>query len=124
MRRRTHPPANYKSRPEAPGHVRSVGLARSMSKLAYCSRAQAAELIAAGRVRLNGAVRRNAEAPVTLGQDKIEVDGREIRAAEKAYWMLNKPRGVVTTASDEKGRTTLYDCTVYDRVGKGGGWAG
>ncbi|HXN54157.1 MAG TPA: pseudouridine synthase [Candidatus Acidoferrum sp.] len=88
-----------------------------MSKLAYCSRAQAAELIAAGRVRLNGAVRRNAEAPVTLGQDKIEVDGREIRAAEKAYWMLNKPRGVVTTASDEKGRET-----VYAYVGDDGGW--
>jgi len=117
MRRRTHPPANYKSRPEAPGHVRSVGLARSISKLGYCSRAQAAELIAAGRVRLNGAVRRNAEAPVTLGQDKIEVDGREIRAAEKAYWMLNKPRGVVTTASDEKGRET-----VYAYVGDDGGW--
>ena len=52
-----------------------------------------------------------------LGQDKIEVDGREIRAAEKAYWMLNKPRGVVTTASDEKGRAT-----VYDFVAEGRGW--
>ena len=70
--------------------------------MGYCSRAQAADLISAGRVRLNGAVRRNAETPARLGQDKIEVDGREIRAAEKAYWMLNKPRGVVTTASDEK----------------------
>lgn len=52
-----------------------------------------------------------------LGQDKIEVDGREIRAAERAYWMLNKPRGVVTTASDEKGRET-----VYDYMGEGRGW--
>jgi 23S rRNA pseudouridine2605 synthase len=85
--------------------------------MGYCSRTQATELIAAGRVRLNGAMRRNAEAPVRLGQDKIEVDGREIRAAEKAYWMLNKPRGVVTTASDEKGRAT-----VYDLIGEGEGW--
>jgi 23S rRNA pseudouridine2605 synthase len=54
---------------------------------------------------------------VRLGQDKIEVDGREIRGAEKAYWMLNKPRGVVTTASDEKGRATVYDC-----LGEGGSW--
>ena len=60
-------------------------------------------------MRLNGATQRDAEAPVRLGQDKIEVDGRQIRAAEKAYWMLNKPRGVVTTTSDEKGRRTVYD---------------
>jgi 23S rRNA pseudouridine2605 synthase len=82
--------------------------------MGHCSRSQAARLIAAGRVRLNGVVRRSAEAPVRLRQDKIEVDGREIRAAEKTYWMLNKPRGVVTTASDEKGRATVYDC-----MGKG-----
>ncbi len=85
--------------------------------MGYCSRAQAADLISAGRVRLNGVVRRNAETPARPGQDKIEVDGQEIRAAEKAYWMLNKPRGVVTTASDEKGRET-----VYDFVGEGRGW--
>jgi 23S rRNA pseudouridine2605 synthase len=68
-------------------------------------------------VRLNGMVRRNAETPARPGHDKIEVDGREVRAAEKAYWMLNKPRGVVTTASDEKGRET-----VYDYIGEGRGW--
>jgi 23S rRNA pseudouridine2605 synthase len=85
--------------------------------MGYCSRAQASELIAAGRVRLNGALRRNAETAVRLKQDKIEVDGREIGAAEKSYWMLNKPRGVVTTASDEKGRET-----VYDYIGGGREW--
>jgi 23S rRNA pseudouridine2605 synthase len=93
-----------------------------MSKMGYCSRAQAAELIAAGRVRLDGAVRRNVEAPVRFGQDKIEVDGREIRAAEKSYWMLNKPRGVVTTASDEKGRETVYNFIRKDGVMGAGEW--
>ncbi len=89
--------------------------------MGYCSRARAGELILAGRVRLNGAIQRNAEAPVRLGQDKIVVDGQEIRAAEKAYWMLNKPRGVVTTASDEKGRQTVY-AYVAPSGSDGGNW--
>jgi 23S rRNA pseudouridine2605 synthase len=80
-----------------------------MSKLGYCSRSQASTLIAARRVRVNGALVTNAEAPVRLERDKIEVDGQAVRLAEKEYWMLNKPRGVVTTASDEKGRATVYD---------------
>jgi 23S rRNA pseudouridine2605 synthase len=92
-------------------------LARAISKMGYCSRAQAAKLAAAGRVRLNSVVQRDAEAPVRLGQDRIEVDGREIHTAEKTYWMMNKPRGVVTTASDEKGRET-----VYDYMGERGKW--
>ena len=60
-------------------------------------------------MRLNGAVPRNPETPVRIGRDQIAVDGREVRATEKVYWMLNKPRGVVTTASDEQGRETVYD---------------
>lgn len=85
-----------------------TGLARTMSKLGYCSRAEAARLIRAGKVRLNGALRRDPETPVHTGQDRIEVDGRVLDAAKKIYLALNKPRGVVTTASDEKGRTTVY----------------
>lgn len=84
-------------------------MARALSKLGYCSREQAARLIRAGRVRLNGAVRRDPETPVALSHDRIEIDGCELRPAAKVYFMLNKPRGVVTTASDERGRETVYD---------------
>ena len=88
--------------------ARKIGLARALSKLGYCSRSRAAELISAGRVGLNGAVRRDSEVPVRLGQDRIVVDGQAIEEQKKIYLMMNKPRGVVTTASDEKGRETVY----------------
>jgi 23S rRNA pseudouridine2605 synthase len=87
---------------------RKVGLARALSKLGYCSRSQATKHIREGRVRLNGATRRDPEAPVHLGRDRIEVDGHIVSAESRIYLMLNKPRGVVTTASDEKGRDTVY----------------
>ena len=87
---------------------RKIGLARALSKLGYCSRSQAAQMIRLGRVRLNGAVRRNPETPVRLGQDRIVVDGSKIDPGQKIYLMMNKPHGLVTTASDEKGRETVY----------------
>ncbi len=43
-----------------------------------------------------------------LGKDRIEVDGAVVVRAEKVYWMMNKPRSMVTTADDEKGRETVY----------------
>jgi 23S rRNA pseudouridine2605 synthase len=45
-----------------------------------------------------------------VDRDRIEVDHRIVGAEAKVYLMLNKPRGVVTTASDEKGRDTVYSC--------------
>ena len=90
------------------GKERRVGLARALSKLGYCSRAQATKLIRAGQVRLNGSNPHDPETPVRLGKDRIEVDGESIKTTKKAYLVLNKPRGAVTTASDEKGRETVY----------------
>ena len=60
------------------------------------------------RVALNGRCVRDPETPVDLARDRIRLDGRELRAAERVYLMLNKPRGYVTTARDEQGRETVY----------------
>ena len=76
--------------------------------MGFCSRAQAALLIRAGRVHLNGTLRRDPETPTRLGKDRIEVDGQAVVAREKVYLVMNKPRGIVTTAADEKGRDTVY----------------
>src|SRR6266446_2533069 len=87
---------------------KKVELARALSKLGYCSRSRAAELIVAGRVKLNGAVRRDPQTPVRLGKDRIEIEGQPIEGSSRIYLALNKPRGVVTTAADEKNRETAY----------------
>jgi len=57
---------------------------------------------------VNGRFWRDPEAPVSGKKNEIAVDGKVIEPVEKLYLMMNKPRGAVTTASDEKGRETVY----------------
>jgi 23S rRNA pseudouridine2605 synthase len=87
-----------------------TGLARALSKLGHCSRSEGTALIRAGHVSLNGRICRNPEQPVILGQDTILVKEAPLSAAAPLYLMLNKPRGLVTTAQDEAGRETVYQC--------------
>ena len=87
-----------------------TGLARALSKLGFCSRSQAVVAIPSGKVSLNGRVCRDPEKPVLLDRDQITVAGQSIQQPEHRYLMLNKPRGLVTTASDEKGRDTVFSC--------------
>ena len=90
------------------GVRRKIGLARVLSKLGYCSRSHAAELVRAGRVSVNGKISRDPERPVLEKRDQVAVDSEAIQERGKIYLMMNKPRGVVTTAADEKGRPTVY----------------
>ena len=69
-----------------------------------CSRRQAEKWIEEGRVRVNGNTAHLGDTADTA-EDVIEVDGKRLpKAVKKVYLMLNKPRGYVTTLSDEKGR--------------------
>ena len=84
-------------------------LARVLSKLGVCSRTQAAGLIDAGRVSVDGQVIRDPEKSVDATGETITLDGAKIGTIEKVYIALNKPRGCVTTATDEHDRATVYD---------------
>ena len=96
----------------SPAAARGVrhGLARVLSKRGLCSRTRAAELIRARRVRLNGRIVDDPEHPTDALRDLIEIDGERALAAAPIHIALNKPRGLVTTTADERGRGTVYDC--------------
>lgn len=88
-------------------------LQKVIAQAGICSRRKAEELIKDGKVKVNNEV-------ATLGMqvgssDTITVCGKLIRKEEKVYFLLNKPRGVVCTASDDKNRKTVVDLIKTDK---------
>lgn len=86
------------------------GVARVLSKQGLASRSVATAWVREGRVRVNGRVVSDPEWPVRAGVDRVEVAGLEVAPPARRYLVLNKPRGLVTTAADERGRDTVYRC--------------
>lgn len=87
-----------------------VSLARALSKLGFCSRTEAEKHVLAGSVTLNGVICRDPMRRIQIDQDQLCVNGQAIKACELIYIALNKPRGLITSAHDEKGRDTIFSC--------------
>ncbi len=89
-------------------------LQKVIAQSGYASRRKAEELIKKGLVQVNG------EVVTTLGvkvakTDEIVVEGVELSIEEKEYYLLNKPRGVITSTKDEKNRKTVVDLIPTDK---------
>jgi len=85
------------------------GLARVLSKLGVCSRSQAEKAVREGRVMVDGKVVLDPERPADSQRQRITLDGAPVAEASRIYIALNKPRGIVVSAADERGRDTVYD---------------
>ncbi|HOJ84571.1 MAG TPA: S4 domain-containing protein, partial [Bacillota bacterium] len=84
-------------------------LSRYLSLAGVASRRKAEQIIASGRVEVNGDVVTLPQHRVGAG-DRVTVDGREVEPAEEKYYLiLDKPAGYLSTASDPHGRPTVLD---------------
>ena len=89
-------------------------LQKVIANSGFCSRRKAEELIIAGKVLVNGKVVNELGTKVN-DSDEISVEGKILEKEEKVYYLLNKPRGVVTTVADDKNRTTVVDLINTDK---------
>lgn len=88
----------------------TVALERALSKLGLASRTEARAWILDGRVRVDGRVICDPKRAVVPERANIEIDEARAEGAAPTTVLLHKPRGVVTTRKDEKGRKTVYSC--------------
>ncbi len=98
--------------------VESVRLNKHLSSSGIASRRKADQMIAMGRIKVNGRVVKELGTKINPGKDKVEVDGKGVRTRTNlVYILMNKPKDIVTTLHDEKGRRGVLDVVkVRERV--------
>ena len=96
--------------------VGTVSVARGLSKLGICSRAEGERLIAAGRVTIDNEVVRDVALRIRPETAIIAIDGVRVGRVERVYLAMNKSRGLVTTRHDPQGRATIYSCLTDDTL--------
>lgn len=90
-------------------------LQKVMAEAGVASRRASEKLIASGHVTVNGKLVKTLGTKVT-SKDKVEVDGVPLHREKHVYYLLNKPRGVISSAHDEKGRRTVVDILRDDEI--------
>lgn len=86
-----------------------VRLNKFLAECGIASRRKAEEYITTGRVSVNGSIIMDLATKIDEENDVVALDGEKLKAVKKVYYVLNKPKGVVTTTDDEKGRTTVIE---------------
>ena len=89
-------------------HSETIRLNKYISNAGVCSRRAADNLILEGRVKVNNSVVKDLGVKVNT-EDKVQVDNKIITSEKKTYLLVNKPRNVICTKSDEKGRKSIMD---------------
>jgi len=86
-----------------------VRLSKYLARMGVASRRKSEEIIAAGRVKVNGQTIVEQGVKIAPGNDRIEVDEQIINEVEKVYILLYKPRGYISSVYDPQGRATVID---------------
>jgi 23S rRNA pseudouridine2605 synthase len=89
-------------------------LQKVIANSGYASRRKAEELIEAGRVKVDGEIIRELGTKIS-SKSVVEIDGKVLKKEDKVYFLLNKPRGVITSTTDDKNRKTVVDLIDTDK---------
>jgi 23S rRNA pseudouridine2605 synthase len=97
--------------------VKSLSLARALSKFGACSRSEAVRRIQAGRVRVDGRLVLRPDRWIDPRRNRVTLDGRRVSdQTDRVVFAFHKPAGVITSRTDPAGRATIYD--VLDDLGR------